>query len=803
VRVHRWCSRVKYSTLTSMRFPKCFSSARVNLSLGRSCKDFKKNSAPSSSSLEYTNSNPRARCVNVRTKDKYTPLLLCLLRSASSQDITCLSPRSAAKSSLLARSSQDCLAAHSDAKEKGTKHDAAGAIKCVQLLLRHGANVDDVLMSSDPSQPDRLPLEIALETGQEEIALLLLSAGGGSKVVQTDFLPSDAQLLYQRKRSQLLFYAVSLPSDENALKCLAHMLGSNMHFDINVTADGVSLLLHALRLRKPKIAMFLLEHGADPNTWITHHQRKNHLVWQAAAHLPAQRDRQEMMAALVEANIVIDAIFLVHHQWFTPLIFAIEHAGHGHLVHRLLEAKADVAASSSGASSSVLEPSSSAHTSSGSGSAPTTSGEDAGNLAASNIPRAGSDGRRDRISNDAGSDHALAAALRQGTWDLVEKFLEPPSDAGSGLHRTRSVSECVNTPDRFGLLPLVACLLSSAGHRGCLTSRSRCNAANSLQCKGGRGGGAAVREVTRESLRPEVGRGEIEASDAGRDARRGDLDMCDQYVSKMMECGADTGAALVALPSATRDVAVMDGLLWHCWRRSGAQTPGSRLVHELELRGPDDEGVVSREAGDRGREVAIYSLQPQHVWHELVQQVVAEGWDAGLRYLVQRAPSEAWVYGLWQQAALTTITCGQWRESLVVVEALSCSPSLRVFRNRADTVDLLLALVRKHGPGGGGGGRGGEWDATIAVENEDARECVRLLLSSLEDAPCSVQALPSSSSATSTGESTPSVPPDSVVRIEGWVGMAEVLLYSVDGGEGALPGMICACFGQTLRANAL
>lgn len=113
------------------------------------------------------------------------------------------------------------------------------------------------------------------------------------------------------------------------------MLGSDMHFDINVTADGVSLLLHALRLRtqpchlprpecscasasgpatervwrahvcsgrpglslsevawnapagKAEIARFLLEHKADPN--MTGAQvrglmsTQGHPMWQAGA----------------------------------------------------------------------------------------------------------------------------------------------------------------------------------------------------------------------------------------------------------------------------------------------------------------------------------------------------------------------------------------------------------------------------------------------------------------------------------------------------------------------------------------
>lgn len=52
-------------------------------------------------------------------------------------------------------------------------------------------------------QPDRLPVEIALQTGQSEIALLLLSAGGGGKVLDTGSLSAMQRSLYIRKRSQV------------------------------------------------------------------------------------------------------------------------------------------------------------------------------------------------------------------------------------------------------------------------------------------------------------------------------------------------------------------------------------------------------------------------------------------------------------------------------------------------------------------------------------------------------------------------------------------------------------------------
>ena len=52
-------------------------------------------------------------------------------------------------------------------------------------------------------QPDRLPVEIALETGQSEVALLLLSAGAGCQVVDIDALSSQQRAHYMRKRSQV------------------------------------------------------------------------------------------------------------------------------------------------------------------------------------------------------------------------------------------------------------------------------------------------------------------------------------------------------------------------------------------------------------------------------------------------------------------------------------------------------------------------------------------------------------------------------------------------------------------------
>jgi len=68
------------------------------------------------------------QCVNMRTKDNYTPLLLCLLRSASGVDIPCLSPRGRK----LQRTNSLALLKLQDRDP----HADSEALRCIRLLLQ-------------------------------------------------------------------------------------------------------------------------------------------------------------------------------------------------------------------------------------------------------------------------------------------------------------------------------------------------------------------------------------------------------------------------------------------------------------------------------------------------------------------------------------------------------------------------------------------------------------------------------------------------------------------------------------------
>ena len=85
-----------------------------------------------------------------------------------------------------------------------------------------------------------------------------------------------------------------------------------MNLDKNITAQGVSLLLHVLRLQKIDTAKYLLEQGADPNlnSAPSPDQQGGHLVWSAAARIPCLNQREEVMLQLLERGILVNTCFL-------------------------------------------------------------------------------------------------------------------------------------------------------------------------------------------------------------------------------------------------------------------------------------------------------------------------------------------------------------------------------------------------------------------------------------------------------------------------------------------------------------
>ena len=106
--------------------------------------------------------------VNVRTRDGFTPLQLSLITNARLYKGPC-----------------SHIGLH------GNVH--GDAFQCVKMLLHYGAQQDPFTRTSDSSLDGKLPVEIALETGQTQIVLLLLSARGSGDVLGGSALAGEAQ----------------------------------------------------------------------------------------------------------------------------------------------------------------------------------------------------------------------------------------------------------------------------------------------------------------------------------------------------------------------------------------------------------------------------------------------------------------------------------------------------------------------------------------------------------------------------------------------------------------------------------
>ena len=106
--------------------------------------------------------------VNVRTRDGFTPLQLSLITNAR-----------------LHKGPHPHIGLHSNVH--------GDALKCVEMLLHYGAQQDPFTRTSDSSLDGKLPVEIALETGQTQIVLLLLSAKGSGDVLGGSALAGEAQ----------------------------------------------------------------------------------------------------------------------------------------------------------------------------------------------------------------------------------------------------------------------------------------------------------------------------------------------------------------------------------------------------------------------------------------------------------------------------------------------------------------------------------------------------------------------------------------------------------------------------------
>lgn len=160
-------------------------------------------------------------------------------------------------------------------------------------------------------------------------------------------------------------------------------------------------------------------------------------------------------------------------------------------------------------------------------------------------------------------------------------------------HRTRSLRECVNAPDRHGMQPLVSCLLFAAGHQRCLMAGSGCEAREASGC----------------SAAPAAEQREVPAG-----SRQGGDEQGYKYVSRLLAHGADAGAALVALPAVTKDVSVLDSLLWH----ASSPTPQlpSAVIREEEFRESGEGRGSTLPCCATGE---IFNLFDRSVWCAMVQ----------------------------------------------------------------------------------------------------------------------------------------------------------------------------------------
>lgn len=171
------------------------------------------------------------------------------------------------------------------------------------------------------------------------------------------------------------------------------------------------------------------------------------------------------------------------------------------------------------------------------------------------------------------------------------------SETSAGnVHRTRSLLECVNTPDRHGIQPLVSCLLYSAGHRRCLAEGSRCEDKYVSECKPG-----TCKQVQAES----------------NTANDNHDEHGEEYIRRMLALGADAQAALEKLPSVTRDVSVLDSLLWHLMYTTPRE--GASVGQEGCHGGKADGGRGSDEFRQQFLTGDFFQLFEFGVWNAMVQ----------------------------------------------------------------------------------------------------------------------------------------------------------------------------------------
>ena len=198
--------------------------------------------------------------VNVRTRDGFTPLQLSLITNAR-----------------LHKGPHPHIGLHSNVH--------GDALKCVEMLLHYGAQQDPFTRTSDSSLDGKLPVEIALETGQTQIVLLLLSAKGSGDVLGGSALAGEAQaeteqrlaaatvVLKDAERERRELQEAIVAAGETArdlrdelsaknaqmLKNAAKVQASKDQLGASELADGVKSV-KALRTDKERVQSRLAEH---------------------------------------------------------------------------------------------------------------------------------------------------------------------------------------------------------------------------------------------------------------------------------------------------------------------------------------------------------------------------------------------------------------------------------------------------------------------------------------------------------------------------------------------------------------
>lgn len=131
---------------------------------------------------------------------------------------------------------------------------SATSFKIVETLLKHGAPVDNGMLSDNGREPT--PYMRALRRGDIEIAKLLLKHGADGAYISHYGENALTYLLRERKNAENLLELVKLAVENRA----------DVNFEVNQDMqDAGTPLLFAAQLGNKEVYDYLLSVGADPN----------------------------------------------------------------------------------------------------------------------------------------------------------------------------------------------------------------------------------------------------------------------------------------------------------------------------------------------------------------------------------------------------------------------------------------------------------------------------------------------------------------------------------------------------------